>query len=86
MNNNKIIPFFTTMILGNLVINISAFDSSGISSIELYIDGEPKLEFLSEPYIYLWNEKSFGRHVLKIIAYDNAGNNAEEEIIVWKFL
>lgn len=86
MKNNKLIPFFTTMIFGNLEINISAFDSSGISSIELYIDGEPKLEFLSEPYIYLWSEKSFGRHVLKIIAYDNAGNHAEEEIIVWKFL
>jgi len=74
------------MIFGNLEINISAFDSGGISSIELYIDGEPKLEFLSEPYKYLWNERSFGKHVLRIIAYDNAGNQAKEEIIVWKFL
>jgi PKD repeat protein len=86
IKNDKLIPFFTTMIFGTLEINISAFDSSGINSVEFYIDGEPKLEFLSEPYIYLWSEKSFGRHVLKIIAYDNAGNNAEEEIVVWKFL
>lgn len=85
MKNKKIIPFFIPIIFGTLEINISAFDSSGISLIEFYIDGEPKLEFLSEPYKYIWSDKSFGKHVLKIVAYDNAGNIAEKEIVVWKF-
>jgi len=86
IKNKKIFPFFTTVIFGTFEVNISAFDSSGIKIVEFYIDGEPKLEFLSEPYRFNWSEKSFGRHVLKTIVYDNAGNNAEKEIVVWKFL
>jgi len=85
IKGKKFIPFFATIIFGKIEINISASDSSGISLVEFYIDDEPKLELLSEPYKFIWDEKSPGKHILKIIAYDTAGNNAEKEIVAWKF-
>lgn len=85
ISNKKIIPFFSTIIFGTIEINVSAYDSSGITMVEFYVDGEPKIEVLSKPYTFIWSEKSFGKHILKTIAYDNAGNIAEKEIKVWKF-
>ena len=35
----------------------------------------------------MWNETTPGeyKHVIKLIAYDNAGNNATKKMSVWKF-
>ena len=32
-----------------------------------------------------WNELSFGKHTIKLIAFDMYGNRDYEEIEVWKF-
>ncbi len=85
IDNKKIIPFFTTIIIGSCDINVSVYDSSGIEKVEFYIDGKPKGEILSEPYIFIWEESSFGRHTITAIAYDKAEQYSEEEITIWKF-
>lgn len=84
-NNNKVgsIPF-TTVIMGHLDIKADASDSkSGINRVEFYIDGSLKETDTSEPYICSFDESS-GTHAITAIAYDNAGNSASDDIVVWK--
>ena len=37
------------------------------------------------PYKWYWNEDLFGKYIIKVIGYDNAGNSATKELVVWKF-
>jgi parallel beta-helix repeat protein len=80
------IPFFVPVIFGKIQIWFGANDSeSGLNYVELYIDNTLKETFHSIPKSWTWDEKVFLRHTIKIIAYDNAGNNATTQKIVWKF-
>jgi len=80
------------LIIGKINITVNATDDeSGIERVEFYIDGELKTNITTPPYTYEWKREGrmriFGhRHTIKVIAYDNAGNNASKEIKVWKFL
>ncbi|PNX50059.1 MAG: hypothetical protein BV456_08000, partial [Thermoplasmata archaeon M8B2D] len=51
---------------------------------ELYIDGEltATSDYLGN---LIWNKLSFGKHTLKVLAFDEFGNRASDEIEVWKF-
>ncbi|HEC75927.1 MAG TPA: hypothetical protein ENI33_01550 [Thermoplasmatales archaeon] len=87
IKNKKVFPFFTTLIIGEIDIEADATSASGIERVEFYIDNEIKAVDNSYPYNYTWDEKILFRHkhVIKVIAYDYAGNKAEDEIRVWKF-
>ncbi len=37
----------------------------------------------NEPYEWLWDDTIFGWHTLKAFAYNNAGNMAIDELVVW---
>lgn len=37
---------------------------------------------MQAPFEWLWNEKAIGRDEMKVIAYDNEGNTATDEIEV----
>ena len=88
LNGEALIPFFLTMVIGGIEIEIEAWDNeSGIDYIELYIDGEMKYNFTSEPYTWMWSDnRIFGIHRIKAVAYDFAGNYSVDEVIVWKIL
>lgn len=44
-----------------------------------YVDDE--LKYINEkPYYWQWDERIFFRHIIKVKAYDNAGNFATDEI------
>ena len=45
-----------------------------------------KLTDTDPPYQWIWEERAFGRYTVTIEAFDNAGNNANTEVTVWKFL
>lgn len=68
----------------------SSDDESGINYCELYIDNELKATFNQQfPKSWTWDESYgviFSKHIIKGVAYDNAGNIGSDEIIVWKFL
>ena len=84
--NKKIIPLFFTLIIGEIDIEVNASDYLyGIDRVEFYIDDEIKSTDTSEPYSWTWDEMVFFRHTIKAIAYNNAGNSASDEIVVWKF-
>ena len=86
INDNEIIPFIIPVIIGDIQIWFSAEDTiSGLNQIELYTDNEIKVTFNSSPKSWLWDETVFLRHKIKVVAYDNADNNAIKEIKVWKF-
>ncbi len=86
INNKAKIPFFVPVIFGDIQLWFWANDSeSGLDYAELYIDNELKVTFDSIPKSWTWDEKVLFRHSIKIIAYDNAGNFATKQKIVWKF-
>jgi len=82
----KIFPSFSIIIIGKITIEVVANDSfSGVSYVEFYIDGVKKCNVSNEPYEYIWNERAFFKHTIKVIVYDMAGNTAQDEIEVKKF-
>ena len=82
-------PLLKPIIIGSTQIWAHASDDeSGIDYCELYIDDELKETFSEFPRSWTWNELYgviFSKHIIKGVAYDNAGNIGSDEIIVWKF-
>lgn len=37
------------------------------------------------PYEWIWDERTFGTHEIKVVAYDNEGNTAVDSQEVWIF-
>ena len=83
--NKLLFPFPVTIIIGDIEIQAYVFDESGINRVEFYIDDDMITTVYSPPYIWYWTENAFFKHNIKIIAIDNFGNAAEDEITVWKF-
>jgi len=87
--NRKILPRFfrRTLILGTIDITVDAIDDYGIEKVEFYIDNKLKSIDNSSPYAYKWSRdrlRFIHLHVIKVVAYDNAGNIASDKIIVRK--
>jgi hypothetical protein len=81
-----------TIIYGPITITVNASAQGGIARVEFYVDGKLKKTLTTAPYEYLWqpfiqfNGLSL-KHTIKVIAYDNNGNNASTELNVtkWRF-
>jgi uncharacterized repeat protein (TIGR01451 family) len=76
-NNNRIIPLFRTLIIGEITVEINPNDEiHDIYKIEFYLDNE--LKFTDTEPTFKWdiNFKTFGRHKLEIKCYDKIGNIA----------
>jgi hypothetical protein len=69
-----------------ITIEVNASDNqSGIDRVEFYIDGVLIGNDSSAPYSYDWNEIRSGKRTIKVTAYDNAGNSASAEMLVFKW-
>jgi len=78
-----------TLIIGKITIEANAIDAeSGIDRISFLIDGEEQAEITSSPYTFVWTRFSlpFIPHTISVVAYDEAGNNARQDIKARKFL
>lgn len=81
--DKEVTPLQNTIIIGKITMKMNAIDnSSGISKVEIYIDNELKKVFKNKPYEWLWDEKAFFRHKIKVVAYDNSANTAEKDMTV----
>ena len=80
--DEETIPLETPIIIGKITIMADAFDEDGIQKVEFYINGILKYNDTEQPYEWLWNEKALGKYEIRVIAYDNDGNRAEDEIDV----
>ncbi len=71
-----------TIAIGKITVEANAKNAT---KVEFYVDDE--LEFVDEslPYKWIWDEISFGKYEIKVIAY-GGGNEAEDAIDLWKFL
>ena len=72
-------PLGNTIIIGEVVINATASDDSGIQKVEFFVDGELLATFEEEPYSLAYGG-SFGRHTVEVIAYDS-WDNTEQSVL-----
>ena len=75
------------LVVGSLNIEVSAYDIEfSVDYVEFYINGEKRKTDSLSPYRFAnWEEKGlFGKYIIKVIAYDTAGNQNSDEITVWK--
>jgi len=83
--NREILPLSSSVVIGKINVEFEELlNETSAGYGELYIDGE--LTATSNIMSVLtWNKLSFGKHTLKVIAFDVYGNRASVEIEVWKF-
>lgn len=74
-----------TIIYGPINITVNATADAGIDRVEFYIDGDLEDTDDTEPYSYRWAPIISFKHTIKVVAYDNDGNNASDEIEVSKW-
>ncbi len=82
-----------TLIIGKITVEVNATDNeSGIDRVEFYYGplGTKSLGNDTEaPYSLIWKRdriRFVHLHFLKVVAYDNAGNNAMDRMLVRKIL
>ena len=86
--NRKILPLPSPVVIGKIDVEYrELLNETKTGFCELYIDGEliATPSFYYPNNILIWNKLSFGKHTLKVIAFDQYGNRASDEMIVWKF-
>jgi hypothetical protein len=87
--NEKVRNLSIPLVIGSLNIEVSAYDNEfSVDYVDFYINGEKRKTDSLSPYRFNnWEEKGlFGKYTIKAVAYDTAGNQNSDEIIVWKFL
>lgn len=84
--NKKIIPFFTSICIGNIDVSVDISGSNNIDRVVFYVDGQPKSEVLSPPYEWSWDKENIFklRYKLKIVVYANSQLYETSEKTVWK--
>ncbi len=80
--DKEIVPLKMPIILGDITVIADAQDEDEIEKVEFYVDNILKSTDYDEPYSWLWSEFAIGKHQIKVIAYDNDGNRAQDEIDV----
>ncbi len=90
-NGRKIfsrILFPTTLIFGTINISVNATDDQQVSYVNFYLNEELVHNTTQAPYNYTWNKTRitfFHKYTLKVEAYDNQGESANQSMIVKKF-
>ncbi|MCK5113067.1 MAG: hypothetical protein KAQ84_05935, partial [Thermoplasmatales archaeon] len=76
-----------TIIYGPIDIEVNASSEAGIEKVEFYINNRNKPAFTDDepPYSFEWKPIICGPYKIKVIAYDNAGQNTSAEIKVLKW-
>jgi parallel beta-helix repeat protein len=90
INDRKLLPRFfgIPLIFGFINVTVDAVDVSGIEKVEFYIDDVLKSVDSCSPFSYIWGRDGFRfihLHVIKVVAFDKAGNTATTSMIVRKF-
>jgi len=84
---SRFLPKSKPLIIGPLEITVNITKSTmGCDRVEFYIDNTYRWTDSKAPFTYYWNEKGFSKHVIRVIAYDNAGPCTIETITVRKIL
>mgnify|MGYP000344842182 CR=1 FL=1 len=91
--NNYEVPILlrNPLIIGDIDIIANAGDDfSGVNRVEFYINGILVKNDTTSPYTYRWSSGTrvflFHVYYIKVVAYDNAGNSAYQDLYVRRFL
>ena len=90
---NLVIPqkgstVYTNPTSSTLTLTANARDTqSGIASVQFFVDGRSIAKTTTAPYSISWNTKNIsGRHTIKVVARDGAGNVRTSAPVVVKFV
>lgn len=83
--NEELFEFYEPVIIGIIKIIVAATDHSGVDQVKFYINNEYVGNATEAPYTWIWSERAFFKHFLKVTATDTLGLTTEYEIEVWKF-
>jgi parallel beta-helix repeat protein len=77
---------FNTLIVGPIDIEVYANDNiTGIEKVEFYLNEEFMAEDDTPPYGWTWSNLALlFPYTIRVVAYDNAGNEESDSKIVWK--
>jgi hypothetical protein len=79
------IPFFMTIVIGNINVVANASDAqSGINRVEFWVNDDLRCTDTTAPYNWTWSEKGIFQETLRVVAYDNAGNQNHTSLTLWK--
>lgn len=78
----KILPFFSTVVVGKTLITTTT--SEQVGKVDFYIDDTLVESDTIAPFEYMWDEKSFSRHTIRVVAFDNLDRIAQDESTMWK--
>ncbi len=86
-NNKEMIPLpgNLTICIGAIKIQVNAFSDIGIEKVLFYLDSNLTAIKTSEPYEWVLDKKTFGKHEVKVVAYDNAENEVSKRANIWVF-
>jgi hypothetical protein len=83
INNDKIFPFFTPVMIGDVLIKTNA--SEDIEYVEFYLDDVHIDTDVYYPFEWSWDEINFFKHTIKVVAYNNLEKQVDDELVIWKF-
>ncbi|MCK5030078.1 MAG: carboxypeptidase regulatory-like domain-containing protein, partial [Thermoplasmatales archaeon] len=87
-NGERFIPFPKAWVFGPINISIGIdegyYGQGDAEYVEILIDGELAASLHEQPYEYLWDTFSVGKHTITAIAYDDQGYSASAEREVFK--
>ncbi|MEO0225276.1 MAG: Ig-like domain-containing protein [candidate division WOR-3 bacterium] len=77
-------PANGSVVSGVVNIEANAQDDIGISKVEFYVDNSLFITDTEAPYSWQWNTQLFsnGDHTIKVVAYDNINQTAQDIISV----
>jgi len=85
--NRRICNCPIVFIIGFIDLEVKANDSEGIEKVEFYVDNHLKASVNEKDengvYSWIWNERIFFGHIIKVVAFDTDGNTAEYSVIVF---
>ena len=84
VNSNRLLEFVVPIHIGD--VSLTTRTANNVEKVEFYIDNELKFVDYDAPYQWLWDERSFGKHSIEVVAYDTFGNLAYDSIEAWKIL
>ena len=85
LRNKLLRPFPVTLIIGSIDVTADASDDdSGVASVAFLLNGVLQTNVTVPPYVWVWDQRVFGRFTIVVEAFDGAGNKASDEVVVWK--
>ncbi|MBU0498074.1 MAG: hypothetical protein KKC68_09345 [Candidatus Thermoplasmatota archaeon] len=83
--NEWLCYFAEPVIIGVIRIEVDALDHSGIQQVQFYIDEMLVQNSSTAPFQYLWSQRVFFKHFIKVVVEDTIGMTTTVELEVWKF-